>query len=263
MKYKIVAASLLAASINLPVHAGPYAPAVGQPGSTAISMDDISITSWATGYEDYIVGLNVDAVWQTPERALGQAQGTSGDIVSLGEGGLITLTFNDPIINGIGDDFAVFENSFSDTFLELARVEVSSDGTNFFGFSAFSLTPSAIGPFGTIDPTDIDGLAGKYRQGWGTGFDLDLLTDVAGLDVFNIGYVRLIDIIGDGSMFDDTAGTPNPIYDPFETVGSAGFDLDAIGVLNSTSTVVPVPASIWLFASGLIALTSLRKRKAL
>ena len=261
MKYKIVSASLLVASISLPVHAGPYAPAAGQEGSTAINMDDASITSWATGYEDYIMGLNVDTTWQTPERSLGQAQGTSSDIVSLGESGRITLTFSDPIIDGIGDDFAVFENSFSDTFLELARVEVSSDGVNFFGFSAYSLTPAAIGPFGVIDPTDIDGLAGKYRQGWGTGFDLALLTGIADLDIFNVGYVRLIDIIGDGSMFDDTAGIANPIYDPYETVGSSGFDLDAIGVLNSSATVVPVPASVWLFASGLIALTSLRKRK--
>ncbi len=258
MKHKIVSAGLLAIGINLPAYAGPFAPAAGQPGSTAINNDDPSITSWATGFENYTAGLNVDAVWQTPERALGEAQGISGDIVSLGEGGLITMTFNDAIINGMGDDFAVFENSFSDTFLELARVEVSSDGINFFGFSATSLTPSSIGAFGTIDPTDIDGLAGKYRQGWGTGFDLDLLTGIAGLDVFNVGYVRLIDIVGDGSMFDDFS---NPIFDPYETVGSAGFDLDAIGVLNSSSTVVPVPASVWLFGSGLLALVSIRKRK--
>ena len=108
------------------------------------------------------------------------------------------------------------------------------------------------------DLTNIDGLAGKYRQGWGTGFDLELLAGISGLDVFNVGYVRLVDIIGDGSMFDDFS---NPIFDPYETVGSAGFDLDAIGVLNSAATVVPVPASIWLFGSGLLALISIRKRK--
>ncbi len=258
MKSAIINASLLAISISLPAYAGPFSPAAGQPGSTAINMNDASITLWATGYENYLPGLNVDAIWQTPEKALGQAQGNSGDIVSLGEGGFITLTFNDAIVNGLGDDFAIFENSFSDTFLELARVEVSSDGLNFFGFSATSLTPSAIGPFGLLDPTDIDGLAGKYRQGWGTGFDLELLAGISGLDVFNVGYVRLVDVIGDGSMFDDFS---NPIFDPYETVGSAGFDLDAIGVLNSATTVVPVPASIWLFGSGLLALISIRKRK--
>jgi len=260
MKLNNISAGLLVASFSFTAYAGPFAPAAGQVGSEAINMNDAAITSWATGYENYLLGLNVDATWQTPERALGQAQGTSGDIVSLGEGGRITMTFSDPIANGTGDDFAIFENSFSDTFLELARVEVSSDGANFFGFSAISLTPNAIGPYGLIDPTDIDGLAGKYRQGWGTGFDLALLSGIDGLDIFNVGYVRLIDIVGDGSMFDDAA-TPNPIFDPYETIGSAGFDLDAVGVLNSASTVVPVPASVWLFASGLIGLLSLRRKK--
>jgi hypothetical protein len=261
MKYKNISAGLLIASASFVVHAGPFSPAAGQAGSEAISMSDAAITSWATGYQDYQPGANLIATWETPNRALGQAQGTSIDIVSLGEGGRITMTFSDPIANGAGYDFAVFENSFSDTFLELARVEVSSDGSNFYGFSVTSLTPAAIGPFGQIDPTDIDGLAGKYRQGWGTGFDLDLLAGTAGLDIFNVSYVRLIDIIGDGTMFDDSA-VPNAIYDPYQTFESAGFDLDAIGVLNSASTVVPVPASIWLFASGLIGLLSLRRKKA-
>lgn len=259
MKRKILSAALLATSFSFSAHAGPYAPAAGQPGSEAVDMNDAAITSWATGYLNYQVGLNVDSAWQDATRALGMAQGTSGDIVSLGEGGRITLTFNDPIANGLGNDFAVFENSFSDTFLELARVEVSSDGTNFYGFSATSLTPAAIGPFGLLDPTNIDGLAGKYRQGWGTGFDLEMLAGTSGLDIFNVGYVRLLDIVGDGSMLDDAG---NPIYDPYETFVSAGFDLDAIGVMNSASTVVPVPASVWLFASGLIGLLSLRRKKS-
>ncbi len=261
MRRKMISTALLAASFSFAAHAGPFAPAAGQPGSEAIDMNDAAITSWATGYENYLVGRNVIADWKIPEKALGPAQGTATDIVSLGEGGRITMTFSDPIVNGAGNDFAVFENSFSDTFLELARVEVSSDGSNFFGFSATSLTPGAVGSFGLLDPTDIDGLAGKYRQGWGTGFDLDLLADIAGLDIFNVGYVRLIDIVGDGSMFDDAA-TPNPIYDPYETFESAGFDLDAIGVLNSASTVVPLPASVWLFASGLLGLLSLSRKKA-
>ncbi len=33
--------------------AGPYAPAAGQVGSTAIAHDDSAIISWATGYENY------------------------------------------------------------------------------------------------------------------------------------------------------------------------------------------------------------------
>lgn len=259
MKRKNISIAVLAASFSFAAHAGPYAPAAGQSGSEAISMNDAAITSWATGYENYLVGLNVDATWQDATQALGMAQGTSGNIVSLGEGGRITLIFADPIANGAGNDFAVFENSFSDTFLELAKVEVSSDGINFFSFDSYSLTASPVNAFGSIDPTNIDGLAGKYRQGWGTPFDLDVFNGTSGLDLGAVSYVRLLDVMGDGSMLDSNG---NPIYDPYETLGSAGFDLDAIGVMNSASTVVPVPASIWLFASGLLGLLSLRRKKS-
>ena len=57
-------------------------------------------------------------------------------VVSLGDGGSITLTFAHPLSDGTGPDLAVFENAFNDTFLELAFVEVSSDGANFVRFPA-------------------------------------------------------------------------------------------------------------------------------
>ena len=44
-------------------------------------------------------------------------------VVSLGEGGTITLRFEPPISDGDGDDFAVFENSVVEGFLELAERE--------------------------------------------------------------------------------------------------------------------------------------------
>lgn len=237
--------------------AGPFAPAAGQPGSTAIDKDDPAFIGWATSVVEYLPGDNLDASWMDASQALGPAEGTSYDIVSLGTGGSITLAFAEPIANGPGYDFAVFENSFSDTFLELARVEVSSDGIEFFLFDAVSLTPDPVCAFCTIDPTDIDGLAGKYRQGWGTPFDLDVFATSA-LDVNNVSYVRLLDVVGDGSMVDSFG---NPIYDPYQTTGSAGFDLDAIGVINTAATVVPVPAAVWLFGSGLLALLSLGRRR--
>lgn len=212
--------------------AGPYPPAAGRPGSTAVSKDDPELRAWAAGWTDDVPGGEVSSTWQTPERALGKAVGDSYDIVSLGNGGRITLTFERPITNGAGWDFAVFENSFSDTFLELAWVEVSSDGIHFTRFPNRSLTPGPVGSFGAIDPTDIDGLAGKYRQGWGTPFDLsDLAANPevqAGLvNPGAITQVRLVDIVGDGSARDSMG---SPIYDPHPTYQSAGFDLDAVGV---------------------------------
>ncbi len=207
-----------------------YAPAVGEAGSAAVHMDDPNCITWASGWENYEVGSNCWKIWQTPEKALGKAAGTPYDIVCLGRGGEITLTFDCGIGDGAGYDFAVFENSFSDTFLELAYVEVSSDGVNFFCFANDSLTDSPVGGFGVVDPTDIGGFGGKYRQGYGTPFDLALLTDTSPLlDTNNIKWVRIVDIVGDGSYF-DTSG--DVIYDPYPTTGSAGFDLDAIAVLN-------------------------------
>jgi hypothetical protein len=217
--------------------AGSYPPAAGVQGSTAIHMNDLAFLCWATGYTDYTAGSNVDSAWQTPEKALGEASGDSYDVVSLGRGGQITLTFTTPIEDGEGWDFAVFENSFSDSFLELAYVEVSSDGATYVRFDNDSLTAEPVGAFGSIDPTDIKGLAGKYRQGYGTPFDLADLRETEEvtsgmLDLSHIVYIRIIDIIGDGTFL-DTSG--DVIYDPYPTVNSAGFDLEAIGVSNGAA----------------------------
>ena len=227
--------------------AGIYAPAAGQAGSTAIHMNDPSFVGWATGYENYGVGSNVDAIWLTPEKALGKAAGTSSDIVSLGRGGEITLTFGASIMDGPGWDFATFENSFNDTFLEFGYVEVSSNGTDFFRFGNDSLTADPVGAFGTVDPTDITGYCSKYRQGYATPFDLNDLAGVSPLlDVKNVGYVKIVDIIGDGTYV-DTSG--DVIYDLYPTEGSAGVDLDAIGVINQANPV-PAPSSLVLWACG-------------
>ncbi|MDR0564413.1 MAG: PEP-CTERM sorting domain-containing protein [Azoarcus sp.] len=245
--------------------AGPFAPAAGQPGSTAIHMDDPSIVSWATGYQDYRPGPGVAAAWQTPEKALGKAVGDSYDIVTLGDKGTITLTFDGYLYNGDGYDFAIFENSFSDTFLELAFVEVSSNGTDFFRFDSYSFTPSLVGGFGSVDPTNIDGLAGKYRQGWGTPFDLELLAGFDGLDINHVQYVRLVDIKGDGSEFDNWPaeyGGPHPIYDPFPTSGSPGFDLDAVGVMHLSPVPEPETYAMLLAGLGLIGFVSRRRQNA-
>ncbi len=235
--------------------AGPFAPAAGQPGSTAISKSDASIAEWASGYLNYSVGANVAAQWQTPQKALGAAVGDSFDIVCLGDNGQITLTFTHAIKNGPGPDLAVFENGFSDTFLELGYVEVSSNGTDFVRFPSVSLTASAVGGFGAVDPTNLDGLAGKYRQGFGTPFDLNDLVGVSLLlDLNNVGYVRIRDIVGDGTALDSLG---NPIYDPYPTSGSAGFDLDAVAALN----VVPEPGALVLAATGFVAALALVRRR--
>jgi len=224
------AAVLAALAIVSKTAAGPYAPAAGQPGSTAMHMNSNAFLAWATGFTNYMVGEDCEAQWQTPQQAIGPVQGTVTNIVCLGRGGQITLHFDLPISDGPGPDFAVFENSFDGFFLELAYLEVSSDGTNFFRFPNDSLTTNPVAAFELIDPTDVTGYASKYAQGFGTPFDLGVLGGVfTQLNRHAVRWIRIQDIPGDGAHTDSDG---DPIFDPFPTVGSAGFDLDGIGVIH-------------------------------
>lgn len=226
---------------------GPYAPAPGQEGSSAIAMDSSIIQSWATGVDVvrgyiqindtsvYAAGSNL-ATFGKPSSALHKAEGNSLNAVSLGDGGMATLTFDRLIVDGPGADFAIFENSFGDTFLELAFVEVSSDGINFSRFPSVSLsqTSTQIGPWDEIDPTNIHNLAGKYRQGFGTPFDLSELTYNPLVDINAIRFVRIIDVVGTiDPAFATHDSQGNIINDPFPTpFNSGGFDLDGVAVIN-------------------------------
>ena len=210
--------------------------------TTQSSIDKSVPTKWATGYKDYVIGTYCTSEsFQDPQKALGAAKGDSYDIVCLGNGGSITLSFDIPICDGKGADFAVFENGFNNQFLELGFVSVSSDGEHFIRFDCVSLTDHTVDAFGSIDNTQIYNLASKYKQGLGTPFDLNELRYrsevLSGLvDLNRIRYIRIDDIIGDpkgGRDERDSFG--NIIYDPYTvdpSIYSAGFDLDAIGVLN-------------------------------
>lgn len=223
-----------------------YAPAAGQEGSTAIAHDSELFVAWANGAEIERGLVDISnpeaqdqgsnyASYGTANDALGIADGA---IISLGDHGTALLTFEKPIGNGSGFDFAVFENSFSDTFLELAFVEVSSDGVNYFRFPAHSetQTDTQVGGFGSIDPTYINNFAGKYRAMFGTPFDLDDVEDNALLNKNNITHVKLIDVVGSiDPQFASYDSFGNAVNDPFPTpFWSSGFDLDAVGVINES-----------------------------
>ncbi|WP_052573124.1 hypothetical protein [Haloferula sp. BvORR071] len=212
--------------------AGPYPGPAGTAGSDAIVYNDARFVNWASGHLDYAFGTSVVAQWRTPAKAYGPATTDTLDIVCLGDNGKITLFFPHPIRDGEGADFAVFENSFSATFLELAFVEVSSDGVNFVRFPNASLSTGTVGGFGSVDATNISGFAGKHKVGFGTPFDLASLPASPLLDRDHVCFVRLIDIVGDGSAKDSSNRT---ILDPYPTTGSAGFDLEAIGVINQNT----------------------------
>ncbi len=221
---------------------GPFCGIVGTEGCTAIALDDARIKGWATGCTVVRGSSNLsdpnaaDVSYGEESAGVGPASTSTLEAVSLGDGGMATLTFGTPIANGDGFDFAVFENSFDDYFLELAVVEVSSDGEHFVRFPATSLTQTRtqIGGRGRVDATFINNLAGKYRVGYGTPFDLEELRDSTNIDINNITHVRLIDVVG---SIDPQYGTYDAfghiINDPFPTISrSAGFDLEGVCVLN-------------------------------
>ena len=227
-------------AVSQPAAMGPFCGVVGTTGCTAIAYNDNRIKAWATGCTLVLGSQNLSdpsapvVTYGTADEAVGAASTSTMDVVSLGDGGSATLTFEKPIANGDGYDFAVFENSFNDYFLELAFVEVSSDGERFVRFPATSLTQTARQITSSVDPTYINNLAGKYRVGYGTPFDLNELRDSAGLDINNITHIRVIDVVG---SIDPELGTYDAfghiINDPFPTITySAGFDLDGIAVLN-------------------------------
>jgi len=224
-----------------------YAPAAGQLGSTAIWKDSSALVDWA---KSCVVMRGYQNIADT---ALGLASaghdtlaiGKSGlGVVSLGDGGFAICTFEHPIRNGAGYDFAVFENSFDGLFIELAVVEVSSNGIDFVRFATHSLTDTTIqkGTFDLLDATQLNNLAGKYRAGFGTPFDLQELVSNPLLDVENITHVKVIDVVGSLSdKFATRDAFGNKINDPFPTpFESSGFDLDAIGVLHQNN-----PSSIF------------------
>jgi len=233
------------------ISAQSYAPAAGQAGSTAIAKSSSVFIGWATGItvvrgpQDIAVPNSPLATAGTP--ADGMKGGTSGiGIVSLGDGGSATLTFDTPIANGSGYDFAIFENGFQTggpgfAFLELAFVEVSSDGNNFFRFPSHSeiQTATQVGSFAGIDCRYINNLAGKYINGYGTPFDLSDLPDNILLDKDNITHVKIIDVIGTiNPLYATYDSKGNIINEPYATAfGSGGFDLNGVGVINQKTAL--------------------------
>ncbi len=225
-----------------------YAPQAGIAGSTAISKSSSQFVAWAAACT-VRRGLQQIGVPSSGYASLGDSTAAlgapDGNVVSLGDSGVAVLRFAQPITNGPGTDFAVFENGFAnganpeEAFLELAFVEVSSDGVNFTRFPATSLTqetqqlsPSA--PPSYTNARQINNLAGKYIANWGTPFDLEELAGTPGLDISRITHVRVVDAIGSIGAEGSRDAGGRKVNDPFPSpFPSSGFDLDAVGVLHA------------------------------
>lgn len=217
-----------------------FPPPDGQPGTTAMHQDSSAFVAWA---QEAIINRGFQNISDTSlgYTSIGDSTSCLGKadnlVVSLGDGGEAIIVLDNGIYDGPGWDFAVFENSFVNNFLELAFVEVSSDGQNYYRFPAASLTPDTlqIGPFDFIDATKINNLAGKYRGTFGTPFDLSELSHHPGLDLNHISHIKIIDVVGSldpNYASKDTAD--HFINDPWPTpFPSSGFDLDAVGIINA------------------------------
>jgi hypothetical protein len=153
-----------------------------------------------------------------PPRGAGCCQG-SLDVVSLGNGGAVTLEFaNNAIVDGPGPDFIVFENAFhpggdvTQVFAELGTVEVSSDGVTFVAFACTAVEAPYGGCAGwhpvhaNADTNGIDPL--DPATAGGDPFDL------ADIGVKSARYVRITD---------------RPDLTGFNGV----FDLDAVGIVHA------------------------------
>lgn len=152
-----------------------------------------------------------------PPLGRGEFQG-SLDVVSLGNEGWIVLELGRPIVDGAGTDFLVFENAFlSGTmiFAEPGIVGVSEDGESFVDFGCDTEDGPAYPGCAGVEPVFANARSN----------DLDPTDpEVAGGDAFDLADVGMARArfvrIRDAGISPGLGGE------------SAGFDLDAIAVVN-------------------------------
>jgi hypothetical protein len=155
----------------------------------------------------------------------GTSQGST-DVVSLGVGGSIVLSFApNAIVDGNGVDFVVFENAFQiggnkgNIYAEPGEVSVSDDGVTWFTYPCTATAGNP--PYGSCAGVNIvlssptSGISPvDYPACGGDGFDLQTL------GVTHARYVRIVDHSGE-------------TCDPKHPTNTAGFDLDAISIINA------------------------------
>jgi len=227
------------------VHA-QFAPQAGLIGSTALYKDSSIFVDWATNCTFNRGWMNI------ADTALGKVTSGSsfsalgipdGDVVSLGDGGEAIYYFSNPIVNGPGFDFAIFENGFRNpadsnlSYMELAFVEVSNDGINYKRFAATSHIDTSMQIAGYGQYTDcrlVNGLAGKYIANYGTPFDLDEFLPLSSINLNDIHYIKIKDVVGSIHRNYCSYDTQqNIINDPYPTdFMTGGFDLDALGIIH-------------------------------
>jgi hypothetical protein len=178
---------------------------------------------------------SMPAVVEGPPVGGGADQGST-DVVSLGSGGSIVVSFApNAIVDGPGPDFIVFENPFeiggstTNIYAEPGEVSVSDDGTT---WTSFPCTPTY------ANASDGTGTEPPYGScaGWHVVFSTPTSgispfdTTTAGGDAFDLAdigvtharYVRIVDHTAESCP---ETGADKPTTN--------GFDLDAIAIVNA------------------------------
>lgn len=185
----------------------------------------VSVVSFTKGDCAGFGETQLPEIVQGPPVGAGMLKG-SFDVVSLGVGGEIVVSFGDnAIVDGPGVDFVVFENAFfaggnpNSPAADLGEVSVSEDGTT---WTTFPCTPAAQPPHG-----DCAGWRPVYSAPGNGISPLDLAAaggdpyDLATIGVSKAKFVRIRDLGTEACP--PTPPKPN----------NAGFDLDAIVIVNA------------------------------
>ncbi|MEO8878537.1 MAG: cell surface protein [Polyangiaceae bacterium] len=205
---------------------------VDEAGSYPYDGGTLAADRFATTVMDFTPGAcggfgsdGMPTVVEGPPVGGGASEG-SLDVLSLGTGGSITLSFApNAIVDGPGADFTVFENAFltnasdpSTVYAEPAEVSVSDDGKSWTPFPCTATAypygacagwhPVLSSPSNGIDPAD-PAAAG------GDAFDL------SSIGVTHARFVRIVDKSGEACP----TTPPLPIKN--------GFDLDAVVIVNA------------------------------
>jgi hypothetical protein len=203
----------------------------------------LKATPYASSVISFSQGIAADPCYDNPSVVLGSppvadsygwpvsitySPWETTDVVSLGNGGSITISFDHPVVNNpldveYGIDLLVFGNSFFatdwggdmriiGTYFEPAKIEVSQDSITYyeiadtFADALYPYTASA-GNFVHATPLGIE-----YMNRQPADVEADFLGGCGGaqVDISNaigasldwIMYVRVTDIAGDGTIAD-------------------------------------------------------------
>lgn len=229
-------------------------------------MAGLGADPFADAVVDFAPGLNAGFGQSfLPGNVLGRPEGgesanspqfSQDQLVSLGDGGSITLAFLDnAAFDGPGPDLIVFENVLlaagtGDPFIEAAVVEVSIDGADWRRFPFDFVPPDPPSSLIRDESHFPIGFAGVHPTLTNSTNGVDPLDPmVAGGDAFDLAdvglpFARFVRIVDSQGLTD---GDGDPVVDdgdllPFTPAATAGFDLDAVAAVHAT---VPSPVAGW------------------